>query len=464
METPKKLIQELSDLTRNLDVFAKEIRESNKINSESQKTLSKNLEISAKKKSETSDKPGAEANQNKNFLENLGKTIKGSLPDVSKIIGKTEGTGKGQITKDLISAVVGKFPNIPKMASGGKVSRPGIALVGEKGPEVVELQKGDKVNPLDKMSQLMKMEDADSKSKKTQPSKGLSEIVSGIPKLGEFVTNSFGVKVPADEIFSFKNRTSRDYADEISQDPDFLEEEVKSFIEGYRETASVSDVQKLSVPVKPKEAQKPEEDTQKKEAKGIKNTEAGLKKSKGDKPANKKSNLQKSLMDFGEKIKGGASASTDENSPKKSFNEMAKDEFGKTRLGSTVNYLSGLTKKKKDPAVAESGMKNETTSLKDQAKAKPEPAKPQAEAKKEVEVKKETSATAQYSGSKKEENKSSVPMTAGSSSSDKGKEAQISAQDIQEIKGLLAAINSTLRGPLSIKNNKPFRPMSNMLD
>jgi hypothetical protein len=34
----------------------------------------------------------------------------------------------------------------------------------------------------------------------------------------------------------------------------------------------------------------------------------------------------------------------------------------------------------------------------------------------------------------------------------------------QDIKGLLAAINSTLSGPLSIKNNKPFRPTSNMLD
>ena len=299
METPKKLIQELSDLTRNLDVLAKEIRDSNKINSESQKTLSKNLEISSKKKSETSDKSGAEANQNKNFLENLGKTIKDSLPDIGKIAGKREESGKGKITRDLVSAVVGKFPNIPKMASGGKVSRPGVALVGEKGPEIVELQKGDSVNPLDKMSQLMKMEDEDSKSKKTQSGKRSAEIVSGSPKLGEFVTNSFGVKVPADEISSFKNRTSRDYADEISQDPDFLEEEVKSFIEGYRETAAVSDVQKLSVPVKPKEAQKPEEDTQKKEAKGIKNTEAGLKKSKGDKPANKKSNLHKSLMDFG---------------------------------------------------------------------------------------------------------------------------------------------------------------------
>jgi hypothetical protein len=453
METPKKLIQELSDLTRNLDVLAKEIRDSNKINSESQKTLSKNLEISAKKKSETSDKSSAEANQNKNFLENLGKTIKDSLPDIGKIAGKREESGKGKITRDLVSAVVGKFPNIPKMASGGKVSRPGVALVGENGPEVVELQKGDSVNPLDKMSQLMKMEDEDSKSKKTQSGKRSAEIVSGSPKLGEFVTNSFGVKVPADEIASFKSKTSRDYADEIAQDPDFLGEEVKSFIEGYRETVSVSDVQKLSVPVKPKED------------KGIENTGGELQKSKRDKSSNKKSNLQKSLMDFGEKIKVGSSASIGENSPKKSFKDAAKEEFGKTRLGSTINYISTLAKKKQDASVAESGMKNETTILKDQSKAKPEAAKPQAEVKREAEAKKETlPAAVQSPGSKKEENKSSAPVSAGSSSSDKGKEAPISSQDIQDIKGLLAAINTTLSGPLAIKNNKPFRPTSKMLE
>jgi hypothetical protein len=445
METPKKLIQELSDLTRNLDVLAKEIRGSNKINSESQKTLSKNLEISSKKKSETS----AESNQNKNFLENLGKTIKGSLPDVSKIIGKTEGPGKkGQITKDLVSAVVGKFPNIPKMASGGKVSRPGIALVGENGPEVVQLQKGDKVNPLDKMSQLVKMEDADSKSKKTQPGKGSAEIVSGTPKLGEFVTNSFGVKVPADEIVNFKGRTSRDYADEIAQDPSFLEEEVKSFIEGYREPTSVSDVQKLSVPVKPKEAQKPEGDTPGKKSKGVKNTEAGLQKSKGNKSGNEKSNLQKSSMAFGEKIKSGL-----------------RGAYESSTLGKTVSGVKSLAKDFKEYAGGSSEMKNETTTLKDQSKTKSEAAKPQAEVKKEAEARKETSpAMVQSSESKKEENKSSAPASAVSSSSDKGKQTQISAQDIQDIKGLLAAINTTLNGPLAIKNNKPFRPTSSMLE
>jgi hypothetical protein len=163
--------------------------------------------------------------------------------------------------------------------------------------------------------------------------------------------------------------------------------------------------------------------------------------------------------------KVGAKSSTDGDSPKKSFKDAAKEEFGKTQLGSTINSISSLFKKKKEASVAESGMKNETTTLKDQSKAKSEPAKPQAEVKKEAEARKETSpAIVQSSESKKEENKSSAPTSAVSSSSDKGKQTQISAQDIQDIKGLLAAINTTLNGPLAIKNNKPFRPTSSMLE
>ena len=40
----------------------------------------------------------------------------------------------------------------------------------------------------------------------------------------------------------------------------------------------------------------------------------------------------------------------------------------------------------------------------------------------------------------------------------------ISSQDIQDIKALLSAINTTLNGPLIVKDNKPFRPKSNMLE
>jgi hypothetical protein len=153
-------------------------------------------------------------------------------------------------------------------------------------------------------------------------------------------------------------------------------------------------------------------------------------------------------MAFGEKIKSGL-----------------KGAYESSTLGKTVSGVKSLAKDFKEYAGGSSEMKNETTTLKDQSKAKSEAPKPQAEVKKEAEVRKETSpAMVQSSESKKEENKSSAPTSAVSSSSDKGKQTQISAQDIQDIKGLLAAINTTLNGPLAIKNNKPFRPTSSMLE
>ena len=153
-------------------------------------------------------------------------------------------------------------------------------------------------------------------------------------------------------------------------------------------------------------------------------------------------------MAFGEKIKSGL-----------------KGAYESSTLGKTVSGVKSLAKDFKEYAGGSSEMKNETTTLKDQSKSKSETTKPQTEVKKEAEARKETSpAMVQSPESKKEENKSSAPTSAVSSSSDKGKQTQISAQDIQDIKGLLAAINTTLNGPLAIKNNKPFRPTSSMLE
>jgi hypothetical protein len=40
----------------------------------------------------------------------------------------------------------------------------------------------------------------------------------------------------------------------------------------------------------------------------------------------------------------------------------------------------------------------------------------------------------------------------------------LTPEDIKEIKSLLGSISSSLKGPLTFKNNNPFRPKSNMLE
>ena len=150
---------------------------------------------------------------------------------------------------------------------------------------------------------------------------------------------------------------------------------------------------------------------------------------------------------------------------RKTFGETLKEGFEKSKLGSTFKALSSLTKKKESLSVAETGMKNEAPGLKDQSKPSSAPPKPQEEVKKEMEAKpsKSTEPVRQdYAPGDKP--KGSPAASAGASSSTKDKEPQISSQDIQDIKGLLAAINTTLSGPLLLKDNKPFRPKSNMLE
>ncbi len=228
---------------------------------------------------------------------------------------------------------------------------------------------------------------------------------------------------------------------------------------------SVSDVQKLSAPDKPKEIQKVEEETPKNKTKEnqnqflktpkLKESKSGNRKSKegkfengkskGEKLEKAKSKIQKSAMSFGESIKANL-----------------KERYEESDLGKTVAGAKSLVKKF---SAGKSEIKKETTTLKDQIKDKPQKAKPQGEIKKEEESKPGTAIEpVKQSGYNGEKPKSSAPDTAGNGSTDKGNEPQISSQDIQDIKGLLTAINLTLSGPLLIKDNKPFRPKSNMLD
>ena len=431
MDSPQKVLKELSDLTRNLDVLAKEVRDMSKGNSSIAKAVVQSVETKkedSKTAATSAEKTTADAQKTQEgmFSKLLG-SVKKSFEEGNELF-------KSASLKTLSSA--GK--TLLETGSLKDAAKSGISEAKDSAKKsVVDLakQKAEQlITASTTVNQTPDLKQKEKAAKENLTTESMTSPAAKAEKSGEKATTAVGKKgVLAslrEKFFGKKESTAEKTTTEGTSpvsNPTALKE--KTTPEG---------ASPVSTPATLKEKTSPP--TGSPAASAAVKTPAAL------------------------SPKVGAAASTDEKSPKKSFNEMAKDGFGKTRLGSTVNYLSGLTKKKKDPTVAESGMKNETTTLKDQSKAKPEPAKPQAEVKKEVEVKKETSATAQYSGSKKEESKSSAPMTAGSSSSDKGKETQISAKDIQDIKGLLAAINSTLNGPLSIKNNKPFRPTSSMLE
>jgi hypothetical protein len=470
MNDTSKILKELSNLTLNMDVLAKELRESNKISKDTNKELSSLVKET--KASDSTDKPSDKATdkagegknfknfsesimnafnkQNEGFLGNLEKTLKGGFPDISKAGVNPAGVEKqgsqpGQITKDLISAVAGRLSNIPKLESGGKVSNSGVALVGEKGPELVELQKGNVVNSQDKMAELLKMEMDDLKKSQEKKenaagkdlNKEASKLVTGEPKLDESVTNSFGVKVPKSEIDAYRKEIYDEYKDEFDKDPSLLEDEIKSFIDNYRESFSVSDLQKLSEKNQPKEIKKSEDEIQK---------EKGSKKEKDKSKlqeilSSPKLNPLKSLKEEGAKL-------AEKIYPQQKLLSEKDMELESMDSGNvSAKDIQALTERLKQG----SKLSNETQTLKTGEK-KATPTTPAATA----EGISATSSVEKNAGAKPDiQTVKPEKASSGDSSS------VLTEQDIKEIKGLLAGIYKSISGPLSIASDRPYRPNSN---
>lgn len=98
-------------------------------------------------------------------LSNIVSTIFKALIEVVKLPingiikllnGAIDGFNKIQIP-DWVPAVGGKglnIPHIPMLAEGGDITEAGTVLVGEKGPEFLNLPTGARVTPLDKATQI----------------------------------------------------------------------------------------------------------------------------------------------------------------------------------------------------------------------------------------------------------------------------------------------------------------------
>ena len=489
MNDISKILKELSNLTSSLGGLSKEIGKSNSISKDTNKNLSSLIKETRGKFSEKNEeKKGDEKNsknssesiidildkQKNGFFKDLEKNNKSIFSDIEKLRVKPAEVEKkeigsdesGKITKDLLESVIGRISDVPKLESGGKIKGDGVALVGEKGPELVELKKGNTVIPQDNMSELLKMELDDMKRSQEKRAKAAenpvadsSKMVTQTAKLDDVITNSFGVKVPNNEIDDYRKEISKD----PEMDPSSIEEEVKNFIEGYRETFSVSDIQKLSEKSPKKEIKPTEEkeETSKKEKSESKNVKSSLKK------INPKFQIGKELL-----------------------KEKANQIFEKTALGSTIKGIKGVysdIKEKKtssSASVQESpenlSAKNKTEKNETEAKTKIEkigselrpkfrPKKSESPYKEKNETPtdrepnntvtseiKSTEAKSMVKSEPKGESKKREP--------EREKENQISAKDIADIKSLLASMNSALNGPLNIRDNKPYRPQSNMLD
>ena len=476
MNDTSKILKELSNLTLNMDVLAKELRESNIISKDTNKELSSLVKES--KASESKDKPsektGEEKNfknfsesiinafykQNEGFLGNLEKTLKGGFPDITKAGINPAGVEKqrnqpGQISKDLISAVAGRLSNIPKLESGGKVSSSGVALVGEKGPELVELQKGNAVLSQDKMAELLKMEMDDLKKSQEKKentagkdlNKEAAKLVTGEPKLDESVTNSFGVKVPKSEIDAYRKEIYEEFKDDFDKDPSLLEDEVKSFIDNYRESLSVSDLQKLSEKNQPKEIKKPEDEIQKEKEPKKEKDKSKLQEILSSPKLNPLKSLKEEGAKLVEKINPQQKLAEKINPQQKllSEKEMEIESFDSGNV--SAKDIQALTERLKQSSKLSSEAQTLKTGEKKTAPTTPAATSEGISA----------TSTVEKNAGVKPDVQTVKPEKASSGESS----SVMTEQDIKEIKGLLAGIYKSLNGPLSIASDRPYRPNSN---
>lgn len=488
MNDTSKILKELSNLTLNLDVFAKELKEANGLTRDSNKELTSL--VKEKKDSVPKEKVGEKTGDEKSFknfsesiinaftkqseslVGTLEKSFKGGFPDISKAVIKPAGVESrtqeknGLVTKDLISALAGRLANIPKLQDGGKINSGGVALVGEKGPELVELQKGNIVNSQDKMAELLKMEEEamfssmlarDEKEKKSQSDKGLSEIVSGSSKLGEFVTNGFGVKVPKSEIDSERKQLYEGDKEYYNEFPDDLEDDVKNFIKSYRESFSQSDLQKLSEKNQPKEIKKTEDElikatnskTEKDKIGQLKNAGDEGKKLKGNESEKEKTKLQEMLSST--KLNPLKIAKDEAMKFAQKFNPqnlLSKEDMELEKFPSSnvsAKDIQGLTERLKQG----SSLNKEAQTL------KPGDKKPSAQP--APQVNQNTTPEKKAEVVTKQDSQTIKPEKLVQNAS----APEISENDIKEIKALLAGIYKSLNSPLSIATDRPYRPNSN---
>jgi hypothetical protein len=530
MDLNKKLIDQLSDLSRNIKSLTSEVKENkNVISAENTNPPKEPTKDDPNKKESAED-------QNKKFLKSLEGIFKKGVGEITKSNIESKG-----ILNDAVGAVKGKVPEsplvaasplkdkviegvksnvkipkglgellgkIPKFATGGVMDKTGLALVGEKGPEVVKLDKGDKVVPNDRYEEILKMsleerQKVDSgeylKAIKYGESKGKPEMKTVDQTLSplskKFLTKDSTLEEAKAKLLEIDPTYYAMFPEDLNPDAEY---ELKNLKE-QRETFTQEDVQKLSQPIKPSDAISPEEKVEKeskrdqrkkekeekrkskeesKKTKDLLNPEKnkielgeekeksslldkgkGFLKEKGtfEKGKNLLFSKGKDLLTGKASLKNPASLLGDKSQLMSKGVGTATSLFTNKELkGKAMEKLKGLKKKKEEEKASitteSPELKKVKTEPKKEEEKKPEEKKP--EEKKEIAQTESKTIKEEKESPKKESPKS------GTGTTEKGY-SEMGSTDMSDIKSLLGRMVSLLEGPLSIETmDSPFRPDS----
>jgi hypothetical protein len=480
------ILKELSVLSSNMDALVRELKEQNKTTAENTKGINDLVTQIKENPISKTQKPVDQKESPTKLFENLVSSFSKEISKSNEILQKNLDKQMGSSLKDLAKNVfkpaeVKPNPNLdffkalgldklPQLKDGGQIQKDGVAIVGEKGPELVDLKKGQRV--ISDQDWLIQEKLWEKEAKENEVQQNTSDLVTGSQNLTDSVTNSFGVKVPKKEIDKRRDKLLREDEAYYEQEPAELEEDIKSFIENYRETLDFSkflnskpENQEKLKSIKEQPAANPAEelsqrdkrkkDREEKKAEKEKNREE--KKAGNEKlesvvtPTKPKllESLKSKGKEFGSNLKQSFLSKVD--STKQTLSEKTPPD----ELEMYASVSQRMQKLSKDMSESME-MKKETPSLKkvEEEKSKPKstPASslPQQQA---IESATPKVTETQTSPSKIQENKKEKKETSET----------LPHQEIKEIKALLAGIYKALSGPLRIANDTPFRPNSNII-
>jgi hypothetical protein len=359
---------------------------------------------------------------------------------------------------------------IPKFEKGGTMDKKGFAIVGEKGPELLNLNRGDEIIPGNKILKeknklgsdaIKSILDAENSSINTSD----QNLNSPNKKNSESSLEDIKFKLLQKDLGYYMNSPKK-LEEDANKELDNLNKEKEGFTK--------ENLQKLNKPKTPAENINPENENlspreQRRKEKEEKNKNAdNLLKTKPEK-SEKKEILNKSknfLLSQGKDILTGKKSLADIGKDASSLlgdkSGLVKKATGKASSLLTnkefreknIEKLKGLSNKKKEE---KSSMNTESSELK---RPKAEPKKEEA---KETTETKETpkKETPKTETPKTETPKQETPKIETPKKSDSGSKESIKSSDLDTIKALLGKMVSLLEGPLYVESmESPFRPDS----
>ena len=511
MDLNKKLIDQLSDLSRNIKSLTSEVKENkNAITAENQNPPKEGIKEDPNKKESVEE-------QNKKFLKSLEDIFKKGVGEITKSNIESKG-----ILNDAVVEVKGKGPEsplvatsplkdkvlegvksnikipkglgellgkIPKFESGGVMDKTGVALVGEKGPEVVKLEKGSEVISNTKSSELLKKEPTlIEKGKAFLKETGVLEKGKNLlfSKAEDLLTGKASLKNPA-SLFGDKSQLKTkaiDYAKSLLSNKELMGKAMEK-LKGLKKEIPKEipeEISKRDKRKKEREEKRKSKDENKKsedllnpkpkaqdgeEKPKIENKEPTLiEKGKAflketgvlEKGKNLLFSKAEDLLTGKASLKNPASLFGDKSQLKTKAIDYAKSLLSnKELMGKAMEKLKGLKKEIPGEKLEEkSSITTESPELKKVKTEAPKEEEKKPEEKKEI--KKEVSQTEIKTATPEKESPKKEPTKTGTT--EKGP-SETGSTDMGDIKSLLSRMVSLLEGPLSIETmDSPFRPDS----